>query len=234
MVTNLTYSKVFNSRLTRFFMILGVLLLAGCPAPPYLKVEPKNVCPGSEVVATWKSKASNPKLSSVPQGIILEKSVAQTGSEKLNVKWNNIPSNGKFEVKVDGLKANVTVVPAGGDSLTMSFSPDCKTGTPKWADSLLPSIWGSNIKIKNVANFTGREISVTYAGISQPSIPSNGTSNAWNGLGLTAGDWSVSTKLKETDTYYEACNPIGGTVTGPLKQHKLPPTIKIVISYGCQ
>jgi hypothetical protein len=227
-------TKLTSNRINELLVApiaVSILLLAVC-APPYLKVEPENVCPGGKVVAKWKTEASNPELSSIPQGVIQTKSVPQSGSETLNIKWDKVPSNGKFEVSADGVKDEVTVVPASGDSLTMSFSPDCKTGLPNWASSLLPTIWGSDIKIKNVGNFTGREITVNYAGITQ-TIPSNGTSNAWNGLGLTVGDWAVSTKLEETDSYYEACNPIGGTVTGSLKMHKPPPTIKVIVSYGC-
>ena len=228
---NWVKNNSFISAFLSAFLLVGVLLLSGC-APPYLDVEPENTCPGSKVVAKWKTKTSSPKLSSSPAGIIPEKGVPQSGSETLNIQWNKIPSDGKFEVLADGVKDQVTVVPAAGASLTMSFSPDCKTGSPKWASSLLPTIWGSDIKIKNVGNFTGREITVNYAGTTQP-IPSMGTSNVWNGLGLTVGDWEVSAKLEETDFYYEACSPIGGTVSGPLKTHKPPPTIQVVVSYGC-
>jgi len=217
---------------TKFVSLVSIYFISGC-SEYYLKVEPENICSQDKVVAEWKVETDNPSISSSPEGIIRKRAVSKKASGNLKINWELIPSNGEFEVVVGEKNDEVAVVPAAGDSLTMSFSPDCKSGYANWAGSLLPSKWGTNTIVRNVGNFTGREITVTYAGSTQ-TIPRNGTSNVWNGLGLTDGDWAVSTKLEETNDYYEACNEIGGIVAGIQKLHKLPPTIKLSISYGCK
>lgn len=206
-------------------MMAALLVIVSCN-PPYLTLEPENVCPGGQVVAKWNASASNPTLSS-PQGIIDSKTVAQSGSENLNIKWNidAAKNGGTFEIKLDSLSKQFSIVPPGGSNLTMQFTPDCASGTPKWASALNPSIYGSNLKIKSITNSSGRDVTLSYNG---KTGTFTGLTNTWNGSSLTAGDWTVSTQLQSN----ESCTNTSGTVTGgpPPKQ---PPTLTIVVAYGC-
>lgn len=247
---------MIKKKVKSIFVILtfsaALISTIGCPVRPRVTLEPEKYCATSKIKIQWKHATSDMEISAIPD--IFQKFAAtpSTGSANKSIDSSKIPNSPPYEIDIIikgtyrgepfEYKRTAQVLPPGAtEKLSVAFTPDCSGGDPPaWSESIIPDLWDNSIKIKSVGNMSGRTIWIGHGSSPSVELQSNGYTNSFNNQS-PSGTWNANTKLKEPDLsymgssgYYESCQPVPTTTGhGSNAIHQPPPSLKIIVTYGC-